>query len=96
MKVSRHTRDERGESLRNQLLSSESVSCMPLPCLFCREGQVRRQMEGGSLVAFQGGERGEEVAKARDFIRKPEIEGRWNKEDSDKLRGTPWEPYPGA
>ena len=27
---------------------------------------------------------------------KPENGGRWDKEDFDKFRGAPWEPYPGA
>ena len=34
--------------------------------------------------------------KAIDVRRKQENGGRWNKEDFDKFRGVPWEPYPGA
>ncbi len=36
------------------------------------------------------------VVKARDFRRNPENGGRWSREDLDKFRGVPWEPYPGA
>ncbi len=38
---------------------------------------------------------GEGVAKAKDFRRKPENGGQWNKEVFDVLRGAPWEPYRG-
>jgi hypothetical protein len=46
---------------------------------------------GESLIGASEG-----VAKARDFRRKAKKGGHRNKEDFDKFRGVPWEPYPGA
>ena len=38
----------------------------------------------------------EGVVKARDFQKKPEKGGRWNKIDFGKFVGLPWALYPGA
>ncbi len=37
----------------------------------------------------------EGILKARDFRRKPECGGLWNKIDFDNFNGVPWELYPG-
>ncbi len=46
---------------------------------------------GESFVGTSAG-----VVKASGFRRKPESGGRLSKEDFDKFRGVPWEPYPGS
>jgi hypothetical protein len=42
------------------------------------------------------GERGGDHRDRRDFRRKAENGGKWDKEAFDKFVGVPWELYPGA
>jgi len=49
------------------------------------------RMESGEAIIGTS----EGVLKARDFRRKPENGGRWNKDDFNKFVGVPWELYPG-